>query len=142
MRLSPLDWAITLAVSAHQGQVDKSGSPYILHPLRVMLAMDNDTDRIAAILHDVVEDCEDIDHSMIVAKFGEEIGDAVFALTRQEGETYVDFVARCGRNEIGRRVKIADLRDNLRPGAEHLAPRYRQALRILEEPLPHPDKDM
>jgi guanosine-3',5'-bis(diphosphate) 3'-pyrophosphohydrolase len=49
-----VEQAIEIATKAHHGQVDKAGKPYILHPLRVMLAMDNDTDRIVAVLHDVL----------------------------------------------------------------------------------------
>ena len=48
--------AISIAVNAHAGTLDKSGQPYILHPLRVMLAQQNNLTRIAAVLHDAVED--------------------------------------------------------------------------------------
>jgi (p)ppGpp synthase/HD superfamily hydrolase len=51
-----LENAIIFATEAHRGQVDRSGSPYILHPLRLMCLQQNDTERIIAILHDVVED--------------------------------------------------------------------------------------
>lgn len=50
--------AINIAVNAHRGQRDKGGQPYILHPLRVMLAAQNDDERIVAVLHDVVEDSD------------------------------------------------------------------------------------
>ncbi len=40
--MSTLEEAIALAVRAHQGQKDKAGAPYILHPLRVMLGMDSE----------------------------------------------------------------------------------------------------
>ncbi len=48
--------AIALAVEAHRGQKDKSGQPYILHPLRVMFSRNSEIERIVAVLHDVVED--------------------------------------------------------------------------------------
>lgn len=51
-----LERAIRIAAKAHRGQQDKGGAPYILHPLRLMLQCDRDTDRIVAVLHDVVED--------------------------------------------------------------------------------------
>lgn len=44
--------AIACAALYHQGQTDKGGEPYILHPLRVMLAAITPDERIAAILHD------------------------------------------------------------------------------------------
>ena len=53
-----LEKAIKIAVEAHTGQVDKGGNPYILHPLRVMLSLNTEEERIVGVLHDVVEDCE------------------------------------------------------------------------------------
>ena len=51
-----LNKAIEIATKAHVGQVDKSGNPCILHPLRVMLACESEIERICAVLHDVIED--------------------------------------------------------------------------------------
>src|SRR5258708_9305379 len=47
--------AIRIAVEAHAGQKDKSGQPYILHPLRLMLHGLTDDERITDALHDVVQ---------------------------------------------------------------------------------------
>ncbi len=107
-----LERAIALAARLHAGQVDKAGQPYILHPLRVMLRLDEPERRIAAVLHDTVEDC-DITVDAIRYDFGDLVADAVEALTRRKGESYDDFIERCGRNEIARGVKWADLRDNM-----------------------------
>ena len=109
-----LSEAISIAVTVHDGQVDKAGQPYILHPLRVMLAMGNDTDRIAAVLHDVVEDNRDWQLADL-AGFGPDIVAAIDALTRREAEPYPDYIERLSGNEIAHRVKLADLRDNLDP---------------------------
>lgn len=57
--MSDLNRAIEIATLAHAGQVDKGGAPYIMHPIRVMLAMDTEEARIVAVLHDVLEDCPD-----------------------------------------------------------------------------------
>lgn len=43
------------ATNAHKGQLDKGGNPYILHPLRLMLSRNNETERICAVLHDGIE---------------------------------------------------------------------------------------
>ena len=133
-----LEHAIKLATDAHDGQVDKNGEPYILHPLRVMLAVSTPDERIAAVLHDVVEDtgvtCDDL---YWVHGFKPEIVSAIRALTRAAGEDYLAFIQRAKGNALARSVKIADIRDNLRPGAEHLRPRYEAALRVLiEEEVP------
>lgn len=54
--MSTLERAIQIAAEAHAGQLDKAKQPYILHPLRVMLRVQTESERIAAVLHDVVED--------------------------------------------------------------------------------------
>ena len=51
-----LEDAIRLALDVHRGQADKAGQPYILHPLRAMLALAGEDERIVGALHDVVED--------------------------------------------------------------------------------------
>lgn len=110
--MEPLEVAIGLAAEAHRGQLDKGGEPYILHPLRVMLKMANDNERIVAILHDTVEDTA-ITKEQIALRFGNEIAEAVDALTRRDGEGYMDFIDRCGKNNLARTVKLGDIRDNL-----------------------------
>lgn len=110
--------AVLLAVQSHEGQTRKDGSPYILHPLRVMHAFhaltghQGSTLRVAAVLHDVVEDCG-VHLSTIGADFGPEVAEVVDRLTRREGEIYADYIVRCAANDMARRVKIADVEDNL-----------------------------
>ncbi len=111
-KMSTLERAISLAATAHQGQVDKAGAPYILHPLRMMLTLSNLEDRIVAILHDVVEDTEWTLEGLRAEGFGDAVIDAIEAVTKREGESYEDFIQRSAANAIGRRVKLADLRDN------------------------------
>jgi (p)ppGpp synthase/HD superfamily hydrolase len=57
IKVSILERAIAIAAEAHAGQVDKAGAPYVLHPLRMMLGMSSNDERIVAVLHDVCEDC-------------------------------------------------------------------------------------
>lgn len=112
MEVENLNYAITLAAQAHAGQFDKGGSPYILHPLRVMLACKTEAERITAILHDTVEDCG-IELGMLSEHFGGGVADAVDAMTRRQGETYEAFIDRCALNPIARVVKLADIADNM-----------------------------
>ena len=108
--VSTIELAIAIAAEAHAGQTDKGGAPYILHPLRVMLRMENDTDRMVAVLHDVLEDCPAWSAARLRSSgFSEEIITAIEALTRYPWESYENFITRAGRNEIARRVKLADL---------------------------------
>ncbi|HEX5140113.1 MAG TPA: HD domain-containing protein [Dehalococcoidia bacterium] len=56
-----LERATEVTVVCHAGQVDRNGEAYILHPLRVMLAVREEggslEQQAAALLHDVIEDC-------------------------------------------------------------------------------------
>lgn len=110
-----LEEAIALAVEIHRGQRDKAGDVYILHPLRLMARMKSDVERMAAVLHDVVEDSEGrVTFETLRGRgFPEEVVSAVECLTKREAEDYLDFVGRCARHPIARRVKLADLEDNL-----------------------------
>lgn len=141
-----LDLAIKIAIDAHAGQVDKGGQPYILHPLRVMLSVETDDERIVAVLHDIVEDTTITANDLYwVHGFKPAIMIAVVALTRRQGEDYFDFIRRCMGNPLARAVKIADIRDNLDPKrplpsdpkAFDRAEKYRRALRMLvkQEPV-------
>ncbi len=108
-----LDIAISIAAHAHLGQVDKAGRPYILHPLRVMSAMDTDEQRIVAVLHDVVEDSEWTLTALEDAGFSAHIISALDALTKREGEDYHVFTQRVAHSDLATAVKSADLRDNM-----------------------------
>ena len=118
--------AIALACEAHALDVDKGGSPYILHPLRVMLAQTSYEAMVVAVLHDVIEDHPDkyeVNHlggifelstgrRSCVLSVPHSTVDALLSVTRRAGEEYDDFIRRCAENPIGRLVKSADLYDN------------------------------
>jgi len=107
-----LERAIAIAATAHAGQVDKGGAPYILHPLKVMLRMSMLEERIVAVLHDVVEDCGVSLDDLRKEGFSEEVLTAIESVTKVPGESYEDFVDRAAQNPIGRVVKLADLEEN------------------------------
>lgn len=107
-----LERAIAIAATAHAGQVDKGGAPYILHPLKVMLRMTTLEERIVAVLHDVVEDCGVSLDDLRNEGFSEEVLTAIESVTKVPGESYEDFVDRAAQNPIGRVVKLADLEEN------------------------------
>lgn len=110
--MSTIERAIAIAVAAHAGQRDKVGEPYIFHPLRVMLRLRSNDERIVAILHDVVEDTDWTFDRLRAEGFSDIVIDAIDSVTKRQGEAYNDFVDRAGKNAIGRRVKLADLEDN------------------------------
>src|SRR5262245_42600014 len=111
--MATLERTILIAAQAHQGQRDKGGAPYILHPLRMMMRMESEAAMIAAALHDVVEDSGWTLEQLRGEGFSKEVLLAVDCLTRRDGESYDEFVARAQANPIARQVKIADLEDNM-----------------------------
>lgn len=111
--MATLERAIELAARAHAGQRDKGGQPYILHPLRVMMAVTTDAERIAAVLHDVVEDTSITFDDLVAEGFADDIVDAIRALTKFEGETREQAAKRLVRDPIARAVKLADIADNM-----------------------------
>ncbi|HEY6341439.1 MAG TPA: hypothetical protein VIY49_08110 [Bryobacteraceae bacterium] len=130
--------AIVLAVTAHRGQMDRSGVPFIFHCLRVMLAQQDEITQIAAVLHDAVEYTAVSLQQLERSGYNEEICSAVAALTRWDGESYEAYIERVAVNPVARAVKLADLADNMDPRrwladsrAEERMTRYRFACKRL-----------
>lgn len=114
--MATLDRAIEIAALAHAGKSDKTGAPYIVHPMRLMarfLREGNEKCAIVAALHDVVEDSDWTIEVLAAEGFTDEIVAAVGALTRGKEEEYLAYVDRAARHPIARWVKQADLMDNL-----------------------------
>lgn len=138
-KIATIEDAISVAARAHKGQKDKAGTPYLLHPLRMMLRMDSETAMMAAVLHDVVEDTDWTLERLRDAGFAEEVVEAIDCLTHREGESYEEFVGRVRANPIARQVKVADLEDNMnirrigQLGAKDLErlEKYHRAWRVL-----------
>lgn len=108
-----IERALEIAVSSHAGDVDKAGTPYILHPLRVMAAVPTMDEKIAAVLHDVVEDTDWTFEMLEAEGFPARILDALRALTKEPGEKQIDAARRAAANPIARVVKLADVADNM-----------------------------
>ncbi|KKL97840.1 hypothetical protein LCGC14_1830400 [marine sediment metagenome] len=110
-----LEDTIALAAKAHVGQVDKGGAPYILHPLRVMLAVDADeTARMVAVLHDVVEDTSVTLEQLYFLGYSSLVVMAVDHLSRRPRMGYDEYIERlCAGPPVALHVKLADLLDNM-----------------------------
>lgn len=108
-----LEKAIELAAKSHAGQVDKGGHPYILHPLRVMMDVEGEYVRMAAVLHDVIEDSVYTVGDLVRLGFPQIVIDAVVALTRPPGMSRMEAAQKAAANPIARVVKMADVRDNM-----------------------------
>ena len=103
--------AMNIAYSAHMGQFDKAGVPYIFHPIHLAEQMDTEEECIVALLHDVVEDTE-VTFEDLEKEFSKTIIDAIRLLTRDKSVDYMEYVKNLKSNTIARKVKLADLRHN------------------------------
>jgi (p)ppGpp synthase/HD superfamily hydrolase len=108
-----LEKALKISTKAHEGQVDKAGAPYIFHPIRVSDKCYTAEERITALLHDTIEDTEVTAEYLLMEGFPRNIVDAILSVTRNENESYEDFIRRSRLNPIGRQVKLHDLEDNM-----------------------------
>ncbi|HEX6346665.1 HD domain-containing protein [Umezawaea sp.] len=133
--------AVNLARRAHEGQVDKSGNPYIDHPLRVMTHVDGVAEQMAAVLHDVVEDTTVTLDELVELECPSIVVRAVEALTHFPDEPQSAYLARVAADPIALAVKRADISDNLSPDRtallepaerERLREKYETALRLLD----------
>lgn len=105
--------AFSIAQSAHMNQQDKGGMPYLLHPIRVSQKCRTCESKIAALLHDAVEDSSiSLDH-LREKGISERVVNAVDSLTRRKNESYKDYIVRISLDPIAIEVKIADLEDNM-----------------------------
>ena len=106
--------AISLALKAHEGQVDKSGMPYAGHIMRVMAAGRTMDEKIVGVLHDVVEDTGWTFEALLDEGFPVHIVDALRCVTKlSDDEPYDEFIERVRTSPLAVAVKINDLTDNM-----------------------------
>lgn len=135
--------AMEVASKAHEGQLDKAGQPYILHPMHVAASMDaTDIDgRIVAALHDVVEDTDVTLYDLLFEYgFHDSIIAAVDAISKRDVETNEQYWARVKTNQLALRVKLKDIAHNSSEArlaslpmeeAEYLRGKYQRAVTFL-----------
>ena len=134
--------AMCLAYTAHQGQVDKCGVPYIFHPAHLAEQMDDEISCTVALLHDTVEDTA-VTLEDLSREFPAEVVAAVALLTHADGTDYHEYVRRIKTNPIALKVKLADLAHNLdrtratgsgipEDKLAHWREKYEQAILVLQ----------
>lgn len=103
-----------IATTAHHGQFDKGGNPYILHPLKVMHYLKSTDEELMcmALAHDVIEDTAVTYAELRAAGMSERVIEGIRALTKQPGQTYEEYKQGVFASEDAMRVKMADLRHN------------------------------
>ena len=109
-----LSTAIKIATTAHDGQYDRGGNPYILHALKVMHYTKSSDEEIQciAVLHDVVEDTDVTWWDLREACISERVITALRALTKIPGQSYDEYREGIFSNRDAMIVKLADLRHN------------------------------
>ncbi len=133
--------AIKIAFEAHDGQFDRSGLPYILHPVHVAEQMKTEDACVVALLHDVIEDTDITFEDLEKEGFSDTQVEGVRLMTHRPEVDYLEYVRRLKPNSIAREVKIADLNHNLDPARlPEVTPKdlarfekYKMALKILNE---------
>ena len=131
--------AMQICFGAHKYQKDRCDIPYVFHPFHVAEQMDDEISITVALLHDVLEDHGAYYSSNDLRRdFPGEVADAVILLTRERGMTYDEYIKDLSKNQIARKVKIADLMHNIDPGRrfkgdESLREKYVSALVYLIE---------
>lgn len=130
--------AMRIAYQAHHGQVDKSGVPYIFHPIHLAEQMKTEEECIVALLHDVVEDTN-ITFEQLEKEFSPKVIEALKLLTHDDSVEYMEYVRRLKHNPIAKKVKLADLWHNyddtrlrkITPKDLERREKYREAIRNL-----------
>jgi (p)ppGpp synthase/HD superfamily hydrolase len=105
---------LVLATNAHDGQFDKGGAPYILHPLKVMhyLKTNDEELQCMALGHDVIEDTRVTYRDLADAGISVRVMSGIKALTKQPGQTLDEYKEGVFANRDAMLVKSCDLRHN------------------------------
>ncbi|MDP2571620.1 hypothetical protein Q8W40_05465 [Vibrio penaeicida] len=111
--MSNIETAIEIALKAHEHQLDKGGTPYVLHPLRLMFKFQCQKEMIVAVLHDVIEDGSITLEYLLKAGFSGDIVHSVDCLTKRSHEAYEEYILRLSKDTLARTIKIEDIKDNL-----------------------------
>jgi len=110
---SLIQLAHEICTTAHKGHVDKTSMPYHLYLERVAARCSTNAETAVAFLNDSIEDTDITPDYLLRHGFPQEIVEGILSVTKRDGESYEDFVARAKQNTIGRMVKIHDLEDNM-----------------------------
>lgn len=110
-----LEKSIKVADKVFARKVDKGGNPYMIHLLSVSCFMENEFDKVVAILHDILEDTEVTREELLNFGYPKEILETIEILTRKEKEEYSVYIERIisSNNLTALNVKLYDLKNNM-----------------------------
>ena len=132
--------AMKIAFEAHKEQVDKTGMPYIYHPIHLAEQADTEIECVVCLLHDVLED-SNISIDNLEKEFPSEVIELLKLLTRKKAESYMEYIKKIKCNETAVKIKILDIKHNLcedrldNMGIKDMIrkEKYKLALKMLEE---------
>ncbi|MDO4563498.1 MAG: GTP pyrophosphokinase [Clostridia bacterium] len=135
--------AMKICFNAHKEQLDKGGMSYVFHPFHLAEQMDDELSTVAALLHDVAEDTDITIEMFSDMGIPSEVTDALKLLTHRENVPYLEYIREIKKNEIARKVKLADLVHNsdtarletVDEKAKRRLEKYNEAVRLLQERL-------
>ena len=135
--------ALRYCFESHDGQFDKSGIPYVNHPLHLAEQMETEDETVVALLHDVMEDCGKTPDDLRALGISGQAIEALEMLTHPEGVPYLDYVRALKNNPLATKVKLADLKhnsdltrlDDVRERDIERLCKYREARAILGAPM-------
>ncbi len=107
--------ALEIATEAHAGQRDLGGVDYIRHPVAVSEICHSKKAKVAALLHDVIEDTPVTAEDLRSRGIPDEIVEAVVLVSKTVDFEEEDYFTHIKGNPIAREVKMADLLHNLDP---------------------------
>lgn len=133
--------AMKLCFQAHKDQTDKSGIPYVFHPIHLAEQMKDEDTTVVALLHDVVEDTTYTPEDLAAMGFNDRVIAAIRLMTHDENIPYMEYVAKIKENPIAKAVKLADLAhnsdttrlDTVDAKAAARVEKYAKAIRLLNE---------
>lgn len=100
-------------IEKHAGQKDKAGVPYVFHPITVALMCESESEKIIALLHDILEDTNTTPEELLSLGVSEEELESIQLLTKPLNEDYFEYIKRVAKNSDARQVKKADLTHNM-----------------------------
>ena len=138
--------SLEIVTKVFDDKVDKGGFPYVIHLLKVYSNVSDYTEKVCALLHDIIEDTDVTYDDLRKVGYNEEIIEILSILTKLKGEDYRDYIDRIikSNNYHAMNIKIADLRHNMdpsrikNPGAndyERIAKRYEPAYEKINNKL-------
>jgi (p)ppGpp synthase/HD superfamily hydrolase len=112
--MQKLALAIAIKAEAFNNKLDKGGQPYILHCLRVMNNTQGDEcTKCAAIMHDLVEDCEEWSFTKLVSLgFSDKTMRLMYLITHIKSTPYDEYIKAISVDKDATEIKLRDLEDN------------------------------